>query len=146
LNKEIPKDENDGSCGHFDFALGDYNNPIIGIEFKWLYGWDKNAITFDFLKCLDNKLPFSSRVSYNVIIRKNNLSGPGNKTNLENAMENAFKIAKERLDIRNAFLNMNEKDVYLIITEIGKNGKRHWFYEKKQDEFIEANHPLRLIN
>lgn len=150
LKKGIPDDENEGSCGHIDFSIGEYNRPHIGIEFKWIYGWDKDTVGFDFLKCLDNALPFKTRISYNVVTRKKNLSHGKNKTNFVDAMNGALNKARTHLVKKHSLFDTAKKDVYLIITEIGHDGigndlKRHWYYDKLQEEFIERQPPLHLI-
>ena len=48
----------EGSAGFIDFAIGDYNEPEIGIEFSLKYGWSNEAIVYDFLKLLDKNNPF----------------------------------------------------------------------------------------
>jgi hypothetical protein len=60
-------------------------------------------------------------------------------------LKNAYNNAKTQLCDKNSFLD-SKKDVYLIITEIGKNAKRHWIFDKNQEDFIEKQSPINLRN
>jgi len=126
--------------GHFDFAIGEYNEPDIGIEFIWEYGWNGKEFEFDFLKCMDGGLPFTTTISYSVIVREKVVSKNGRKINFENSMNNAYKNAKEHLVDHNNLYKESRRDLFLIITEIGRKSKRHWRYNKSHDKFIEETH------
>jgi len=148
-NKGIAKSSEKGSCGHFDFTIGDYNQPDIGIEFKWIYGWDKAEMRFDFLKCMDGAIPFKTTISYNVIVREKELLLKGKKLRFENSINDALKKARGHLKDNNSLYKKSERDVYIIITEVGKdkNGKsmkRNWYFDKSLDSFIEKPVPLQL--
>jgi len=125
--------------GRFDFAIGEYNKPEIGIEFIWEYGWNGKEFEFDFLKCMDEALPFTTTISYSVIVREKELSEKGRKTNFEKGMNNAYKNAKEHLVDQNSLYKESKREVHLIITEIGRNHKRHWYYNKSHGKFIEES-------
>jgi len=123
--------------GHFDFAIGEYNKPEIGIEFIWEYGWNKEEFIFDFLKCMDGALPFTTAISYSVIVREKEISIKGRKTRFEKSLNGAYEEAKDRLDVHNSLYDVSKRDVYLIVTEIGQNDKRHWYFDKSKGKFRE---------
>ena len=58
----------EGTAGFIDFAIGDYNNPDIAIEFSLKYGWSHEEIVYDFLKLSDRKNPFKASISFNMIL------------------------------------------------------------------------------
>ncbi len=62
-----------GGAGFIDFAIGDYNEPGIGIGFSLKYGWSHEEIVYDFLKLLDKKNPFKVSISFNIIFREKRL-------------------------------------------------------------------------
>ena len=123
----------DGTTGWIDFAIGDYEKPDIGIEFKLGYSWAHEGVVFDFLKMLDQRLPFGARFSFNVILRQKGLTRGKHTENLESRMNDAYKEATHRLDSN---LVDSSRAVYLIVTEIDEEGKRrHWHYDKTQNRF-----------
>lgn len=57
--------------GFIDFAFGPYLSPEIAVEFKLVFGWQGEAITFDYMKLLDGRNPFKSVVQVTVLMRPN---------------------------------------------------------------------------
>lgn len=132
-----PDNSKTAKCGHFDFALGKYNEPEIGIEFIWEYGWNREEFIFDFVKCMDGALPFTTAISYAVVTRNKHLSTKNRKANFERKLNEAYNEARARLEHLHAIYQQSKRDVYLVITEIGQNGKRHWYFDKSQGRFRE---------
>lgn len=122
-----------GSAGFIDFAIGNYERPFIGIEFTWKYGWDHKEMVYDLLKCLDGGNPFKIAISYNVIVRKQNLSTGGQTIRFLHRINEAFMNAVGFLG--DDFCN-DSREIFLIITEIGKNGRRHWHFNRTENQFI----------
>ena len=138
-NKYIP--HKSGTAGFIDFALGDYIDPKIGIEFTLKYSWSKDEITYDFVKLLDKNNPFQISISYNIIFRKNQLAKNKRLLNLENAMNDAYSEAIKRLENNICHKNRN---IFFIISEIDKtNERRHWHYSKQHRKFVNG---LPIIN
>jgi hypothetical protein len=138
-NKYIP--HKSGTAGFIDFALGDYIDPKIGIEFTLKYSWSKEEITYDFVKLLDKNNPFQISISYNIIFRKNQLVKNNKLLNLENAMNNAYSEAIKRL--KNNICDKN-RNIFFIISEIDKTNERHhWHYSKQNRKFVNG---LPIIN
>lgn len=128
--------DHNGSEGHIDFTIGNYEEPYLGIEFKWAYGWDKKRFASDFLKCLDRKLPFGCTISYNVILRDHGLLKGGYFTRFFNSMNEAYHEAIESLgkDVCD-----DTREVYIFVTEIGNdNQKRHWHIDRIRGLFKEG--------
>jgi len=72
--KEIKKnrsDEDGGSRGCIDFAVGDYSHPACAVEFKMRDGVDRKGIAFDYLKLLDSRSTIDSAISLVVVYRGN---------------------------------------------------------------------------
>lgn len=121
--------------GFIDFAVGEYKKPGIGIEFTLKYGWNQEEIVYDFLKLLDKKNPFNISISYNIIIRKDKLSKGGYLTKLKNRMNDAYGEAVSRLNGNDC---NNTKEIYFIVTEIGSDSRRHWYFDRQSGIFIEG--------
>lgn len=138
----IAKNDDKGSSGFIDFAIGDYKEPEFAIEFTSKYGFSSEDLTFDFLKLLDsNNRPFKGVISFNLIYREKELSKYGRKDNIEKALEN---IRAEILDkSRGRNLDIAENRIYLFwIIEIDENGKkRSWFCTDINKKFflVDAN-------
>lgn len=127
------KPNEDGSAGFIDFAIGDYNEPHIGIEFSLKYGWSNEEIVYDFLKLLDKKNPFGVSISFNVIFRQRRLPKGGYLRDLEEHMNEAFREAVNRLNNEKCD---DSRELYFIITEIDKgNNRRHWHYDRTSNKF-----------
>jgi len=66
--KSIYHQADSGRNGYLDFAIGDFDEPKCGIEFKLDNSFNQNGIAFDFMKLLDKRNPikcgFSFVVSY----------------------------------------------------------------------------------
>lgn len=123
-----------GTAGFIDFAVGDYHQPMIGIEFSLKYGWANEEIVYDFLKMLDKKNPFLASISLNIIFRKNGLVKGGYLTDLEIHMDNAYKEAIRRLD--NNVCDFSMRKIYFMIIEIDQNNiRRGWIFDPIQYRF-----------
>ncbi|NLJ82045.1 MAG: hypothetical protein GX330_02840, partial [Bacteroidales bacterium] len=61
--KEYLIDEK-GTCGFIDFAIGDYENPDLCIEFKHNKSWNFQSIVFDFMKLMDSNNKMKSAISF----------------------------------------------------------------------------------
>lgn len=130
----IPKDN--GEPAHIDFAIGDYKKPYIGIEFKWIYGWDKVSLASDFLKCMDQRSHFEYTISYSVVFREKNLSKKVIGTSFYKKMNETYDKAVELLK---RHICNKKRYVYLIVTEIGGNNeRRHWHLDRKSGKIIEG--------
>lgn len=106
---------NNGTSGFIDFVLGEYNNPLIGIEFKSSKSWNFQSIVFDYMKLLDKSNNIRTVISFSIIYREKGLS---NKLTLEKINETIFEL-KKRLNGR---LNLNRKFLFWIV-EISLNSK-----------------------
>ena len=124
----------DGTAGFIDFAIGDYKKPEIGVEFSLKFGWSNEEIVYDFLKLLDGKNPFKTSISLNVILRKDKLAQGGYLEDLQNHINDVYKEAVRRLG--GDVVAPDERDLYLIVTEIAKdNSRRHWHFDKASNRF-----------
>ena len=65
----------DGRKGGFlDFAVGEYRQPHIGIEFTLKPSWNNEETVYDFVKLLDGRnSSLKAVVSFDVILRCNGL-------------------------------------------------------------------------
>jgi hypothetical protein len=128
-------DDIDGTAGFIDFAIGNYSKPYIAVEFTSKYGWSSEEITYDFMKLLDSKNPFSKVISFNLILRNNELSRGKYLTNLEKSMNKAMADAKTRL-ITKERLDTNVEILFWII-EISITGKkRSWYINEIENDFV----------
>lgn len=84
-----------GTAGHIDFAVGDFNLPDVGIEFKMGATFSTDAVAFDLMKLLDarNGIPYA--VSFNVVLLRPGTDLDANE--LATRMEKAFTSAKRAL-------------------------------------------------
>jgi hypothetical protein len=132
--KQYIIDDINGTAGFIDFAIGKYESPTIGIEFTSKFGWSMEEIVYDFLKLLDNKNPFKSVFSYNLVLRNNRLSQGKYLINFKNAMNEAKERAIEQLG-KHDRLKRNI-DMCFWIIEIDTNGKkRSWYIENATEDF-----------
>lgn len=122
-----------GTAGFVDFAIGEYQEPDIGIEFSLKYGWSNEEIVYDFLKLLDMKNPFKMSISFNIIFRQERLVEGKHLKNLERHMDEAFREAVKRLKGK---VCGKSRELYFIVTEIDKaNKRRHWHYARESGRF-----------
>ncbi len=125
-----------GTAGFVDFALGNYNEPEIGIEFTFKSSWSKEEITYDFVKLLDKNNPFRISISFNIIFRKNQLVNNNWLLNLKKAMNNSYLEAMNRLENN---ICDNNRSIFFIISEIDKTNERHhWYYSKQNRKFVDG--------
>ena len=126
---------NDGTAGFVDFAVGDYEQPYIAIEFGLTHGWQHEGTVFDFLKLLDGENPFRTGVSFNVILRNKGLVRGGYLRNLEEHMDRAYAEAVGRLAQRGEVCD-DSRRLYFIITEIdADDNRRHWHLNREYRRF-----------
>jgi hypothetical protein len=120
-----------GSAGFIDFAIGDYLQPEIAVEFKTRFGWNRKGIVFDFMKLMDAKNPFKTCVSFNLIFRKDGLAKGGFLAALTNAKQEFQTRLGDRLATDREFL--------FWIVEIAKDGnKRSWYLDNLGKNFTEG--------
>ncbi len=121
-----------GTAGFLDFAIGDYYRPDIGIEFTLKFGWSHEEIIYDFLKLLDNRNPFKTSISLNIILRHLGLVSGKSLKNLEDHMNDAFKEATERLETEIT----GSRELYFILVELDKDSnRRFWSYDRITNKF-----------
>jgi hypothetical protein len=111
--------------GFIDFALGPYLAPEIAVEFKLLYGWQGEAVVFDYMKLLDGRNPFKSVVQVTVLMRPNGLAAAGRKGALQAAINIAHHEAVRRLGDGLSRPNADRRHRF-VITELAPNERRHW--------------------
>lgn len=132
--------KSNGTAGFIDFAIGDYYKPEIGIEFTLKFGWSQEEIVYDFLKLLDQKNPFKTAISFNVILRHWRLVKGRPLENIEERMNNTITEAAKRLKINRIGI---PRELYFIITEIAKdNSRRHWHYDRTIGKFENGLPPI----
>jgi len=94
-----------GTCGHIDFALGKYDNPDLGIEFKYCESWKFESIVFDFMKLLDVKNQIKTAISFSIICRRENeLSNKLTGKKINETITEVTKRLGKRLDTNRPFL------------------------------------------
>jgi hypothetical protein len=124
--QDLPK-----SRGWIDFALGDYKRPRIAVEFTLKYGWGHEDVVYDYLKMLDGRLPFESRISLNLVLRTNSLVSGGNLKRLVGRMNDAYTDALDRLGEK---VIHDKGQAIFIVSEIEASGhRRHWHYAANPD-------------
>jgi hypothetical protein len=143
--KYEPKDikQNKGSSGFIDFAIGtNYNEPEIGIEFKYLTSWKSESVTFDFLKLADKRNPFKVAIWFGLIFRKKGIFSD------DISEEKINKNFIEALNRLNDFNSVKERKMYICILEVNNENKKRCFlckndssksYSFKVSEYIENN-------
>lgn len=129
--------EKDGSAGFIDFAIGNcnYDSPEVGIEFKYLTGWNKEAVTFDFLKLMDKRNPFKMAFWFGLIFRKGGFSNKLKEKNFQEAFSDAIarlKFAKERLN-DDWEERVSERTMFILAAEINNENKKRYFLCENED-------------
>lgn len=122
--------DDNGTSGFIDFALGDYNNPEIVIEFKCNKSWQFQSIVFDYMKLMDKNNPLKKVVSISIIYRDKKLS---NKLTLNKINESITELSNRlngRMDINRPFL--------FWIIEIAYNNKQKesWYCRNLNEKFV----------
>ncbi len=120
--------------GNIDFAIGDYKKPDIGIEFTLKDGWSTDEIVGDFIKLFDKNLPFKVSISFNLIVRENKIVERGWLKDLVDHMNNGYINAVNQLE--NNF--DKSRELYIIVTEMDKENRRHYHFNKTSNKFIEG--------
>lgn len=114
-------DENTGSSGYIDFAIGDVKLPYIAIEFKMSETLDKHGIIYDYIKLLDKKNPFQTAVSLVVYYGLKRKSTAITTDNLNKLFESAInELRPDRFD--------SERDFHLFVLEV--NEAKSLVYER----------------
>lgn len=114
--------------GFIDFALGPYLNPEVAVEFKLVFGWPGEAVTFDYMKLLDGRNPFKSVVQITILMRPNGLAQGGKKDALQKAMNTAYHEAVGRLTSNVLSNPAADRRHRFVVTELGPNERRHWYH------------------
>ena len=129
--KEYRIDEADGTSGFIDFALGSYDSPEIGLEFKVCRGWIFQSLVFDYMKLLDSVNSIEKAVSFSIIYREKNHSS---ELSLDKINETITALT-DRLGCR---LATSRKFLFWII-EIVPNGKKNksWYCDNLEQKFVE---------
>jgi hypothetical protein len=118
----LPADA-DGSEGHLDFALGGYDRPAVGIELLLAEGWHHEDFVGDCVKIFDPRTPFSTAVSFTIVMRRNGLPGRGDERRLDSHINEGVQEALRRLGGQHA----TARRTLLVITEVAPSGdRRHW--------------------
>lgn len=120
----------DGTSGFIDFALGDYNYPEVGIEFKSNSSWQFEPIVFDFMKLLDINNNLQTAISFSIIYRKNELSSKLTFDKINNTITEVKNRLKGRLNINRPFI--------FWIVEIAYNNEKtnSWYCDNLDEKFI----------
>ena len=122
--------KNDGSSGFIDFAIGDYCNPLIGIEFKLCKSWAFQSIVFDFMKLMDSANQIQKAISFSIICRDNELS---NRLN-DNIINTTIVELEKRLG---SSLSTNREFLFWIIeVSVKSKDKKSWYCTNINDKFI----------
>lgn len=101
-DKELGKyfiDES-GGAGFIDFAIGEDNKPSCAIEFKMSSGFEREGLTYDYVKLLDPEN--SIGMSYSLVVYYNRKS---ESKKLSDYLNKCIKDAYDRLKGRNKTLN-----------------------------------------
>lgn len=128
-NNEYEINDN-GTSGFIDFALGNYNNPQICIEFKCNKSWSFQSIVFDYMKLMDKNNELQQAVSFSIIYRDIKLS---NELNLNKINETISEL-KKRLNKR---LATNRRFIFWIVEiAIETKRKRSWYCTNLDEKFL----------
>jgi hypothetical protein len=135
VNGNYQIDDTEGTAGFIDFAIGDYYQPEIAVEFKTGFGWNTEGIVFDFMKLMDAKNPFKTCVSFNIIFRDNGLAQGGFLAALNGQIDGAKQEFQQSLGGRLAA----DREFLFWIVEIAANGdKRSWYLRHLKGNFTEG--------
>ena len=119
-----------GTSGFIDFALGDYYNPQIGIEFKCNKSWNFQSIVFDYMKLMDKNNLLQQAISFSIIYRDKRLS---NELKLNNINETIIEL-KKRLNTR---LATNRQFLFWVVEiAIESKSKRSWYCTNLDEKFL----------
>lgn len=127
--------ESGNKGGFIDFAFGPYLRPEIAVEFKLVFGWQGEAITFDYMKLLDRRNPFKSVLQVTVLMRPNGPANGGRMATLHKAMKTAYKEAVGRLRTNVLSNPATDRCHRFVVTELGPNERRHWYHGDSGGEF-----------
>lgn len=112
--------------GFIDFALGPYLAPEVAVEFKLLFGWQAEALAFDYLKLLDGRNPFKAVVQVAVLMRPNGLAAAGRKDAIHGAINSAYREAVRRLG-DGPSRPVADRLQRFVVTELAPQERRHWY-------------------
>ena len=124
----------DGQKGGFlDFAVGDYNSPEIGIEFKLKPSWSNTGIVYDFVKLLDSRnRSLMAVVSFTVILRPNGLPMGNYVQYFQDLAHAAYQEAVDRLG---HWCCGDERRRWFIFSEIATDARRNWLCDNANGVF-----------
>lgn len=125
----------DGRKGGFiDFALGAYSCPEIGVEFMLKGSWSTEETVFDFMKLLDTRNSSFRHVVYlGIILRADRL--PPHAEEYRVRADRALGEAARRLG---AFFRDDGRRMYLVISEVGSDRRRHFYYDQPAGRFASS--------
>jgi hypothetical protein len=121
--------------GFVDFAVGPYPTPGIGVEFKLLFGWQAEPVTFDYVKLLDRRNPFRAVASVVVLMRPNGLAAAGRRDDIEAAISTALQDAVGRLGAQVQLTAARRQR--FVVTELAPGERRHWLKSEVAPAFME---------
>ncbi len=119
------REDGGGKSAEIDFTIGNYRTPHIGIEFKLLFGWDIEGITFDLTKLLYIKnRPFKTVFSYNIILKNYSLTRKKYNEKVKETIPLIpfwvrRSLGEDRID--------KSRKLHLIIGEISPFERRFWY-------------------
>jgi len=124
--------DDNGTSGFIDFALGNYKNPEIGIEFKSSESWKSSSIIFDYMKLLDKNNHLKKAISISIIYRNNKLSVRLSLNKINETITELKDRLENRLDTGRPFL------FWIIEIAYNNNQKRSWYCKNLNDGFKEG--------
>lgn len=131
-NGKMYEIDDNGTSGFIDFALGDYDNPQMGIEFKCNKSWHFQSIVFDYMKLMDNNNSLQKIISFSIIYRENKLS---NRLTLNKINETITEL-RNRL---NARLGTNRSFIFWIVEiAVNSNEKNSWYCTNLNEKFLKG--------
>jgi hypothetical protein len=127
VGNEYKIDDN-GTSGFIDFAIGNYEKPEFGIEFKFCKSWNFQSVVFDYMKLLDSTNSIKKAISFSIIYRQNNFSNKLPKE-LNKTISELQKRLGDRMESKRPFL--------FWIIEIVQNGKKQsWICDSIKKKFV----------
>ncbi|MGA2853974.1 MAG: hypothetical protein ABSE90_07585, partial [Verrucomicrobiota bacterium] len=130
--RPVPRDS-PGRAGFIDFAIGEYEKPVIGIEFSLKYGWSDEEIVFDLVKLLDCQLPFKTSISLNFVLREKGCARGGRLAKLAERMQKSVEEAKERLKDDFDW----KRPTWFYVVEVSVTERNIWRLDEQKKAFVE---------
>lgn len=123
-SKYLPSDK--GASGFIDFAIGNLESPIVGIEFKMSKSFNKDGAIFDYTKLLDNRNRLDLAISIDIYYRR---SKEIKVESLNENLQNATNILKDSKKLSN-------RQHYFWVIE---------YYKDKVNIFKSSGNELKFI-